>query len=95
MRFQTSQSEVTATEPQQFENNHLQIRIGELETVIFQQREQILSLQDESATLKNQLGEVNQDKINKIELYELRNKNLLELNKKYESGRTRSADVFS
>ena len=95
MRFQTSQSEVTATEPQQFENNHLQIRIGELETVIFQQREQILSLQDEAATLKNQLGEVNQDKINKIELYELRNKNLLELNKKYESGRTRSADVFS
>ena len=84
MKFQTSQSEQTGTEPEQFESNHLNLRIGELETIIFQQREQILQLQDETTTLRNCLEETNHEKHNKLELYELRNQNLQELNRKYE-----------
>lgn len=67
-----------------FHNEHLQLRIGELETLVFQQREQILQLQDQNGTLKTQLEEQIDENKHKLELYELRNHNLQELNKKYQ-----------
>ena len=67
-----------------FQNEHLQLRIGELETLVFQQREQILQLQDQNGTLKTQLEEQIEENKHKLELYELRNHNLQELNKKYQ-----------
>ena len=54
MRFQTSHSEVNTLggDPNTFAQDHLQLRIGELETLVFQQREQLLTLQDHNSNLK-------------------------------------------
>ena len=58
--------------------------MGELETLVFQQREHIIELQDHNAGLKLQLDEKLEENRHKMELYELRNHNLQELNKKYQ-----------
>ena len=86
MRFQTSHSEANtlANDPVTFNQEHLNLRIGELETLVFQQREQILGLQDHNANLQTQLNDKIEENKHKLELYEVRNHNLQELNQKYQ-----------
>lgn len=59
------------------------MRLAQLEQVIFQQREQILNLQEDCTKLRHTVDEKDQQMKGKLELHELRNKNLSELNKKY------------
>ena len=68
--------------------------MAELETLVFQQREHILELQDHNAGLKHQLEEKIEENKTKIELYELRNHNLQELNKKYQEASKATASGF-
>ena len=88
LKFHTSQSEAQTinVDPGQFAKDHLELRVGELETVIFQQREQILSLKDECIVLKRQMEESQGGNKDQMALLEMRNKNLMELNRKHEQG---------
>jgi hypothetical protein len=62
----------------------LQLRVGELESVIYRQHEELVKFEEVNVDLDRQLNEQRTNEQNKNDLLELRGRNLEEMNKKYE-----------
>ena len=65
--------------------DHHSARIGQLEAVIYQQKDQLIKLEEEAVVLKDSIDQKNRESEHKLELLTLRNQNLQELNQKHEA----------
>ena len=73
------------------------LRIAELENLIFQQREQLINLEEQLVQSRNKNQTQENEKLRKIEILTMENKHLQELNKKIETiqvGGASSLDLF-